>query len=159
MATITPLRPTRPLKTGRRDNVLYTIHKVPNRIYAVPSRETNLFTCVVSFKNMEHAYIIANLIEEHKKRTKNWPDFMSDDPIMLPKPDKFTNLSELSVIKWDVDDLKYYCVSNVLDLITLSRVTETDQGYNVKGESLHFEAPQEFYQERFTELYSLTVQE
>lgn len=156
MATMNPIKPKLPVKTGRRDHVLYTIHKMPNKVYAV---KTSKLVSIVGFRNMEHAYIIANMFEEYKRITKDWPNFMDENHLILPKPDIFTQPNELSVVPWDSDELKYYCVSNILDLVTFERVVETKDGFKITGESMSFEAPCEFYRERFDEMYKLIAVE
>lgn len=151
-----PVRPSRPLKTGRGQKVAYTIHHTPNRVYAIRPKDRTLSVSIVSFMNSENAQLVASMFEEYRRRTMTWPDFMGDhdDSLILPSNSSYL-LQELTVIKWDLDDLKFYCCNNMLDLITLSSMKQTNEGFRIRGESYKFDAPLEFYQERFTELYQL----
>lgn len=151
-----PMKPTRPLKTARGSKVAYTINKTPNRIYAIRPKDQNMKISIVSFMRSEDAQLVASMFEEYHRRTLEWPDFMGDhdESLILPTNGSYL-LQNLSVIKWDVDDLKFYAINNMMDLITLSSMKPTPKGFSVRGESYLFDAPIEFYKERFSELYHL----
>lgn len=157
MSIVTPVRPVKPLKTGRRDNVAFTIHYLPNRVYAVPPSDKRMKISVVSFRNNDHAHLLAGMLEEYHRRTMEWPDIMNDHSgdLILPKTDIYNlRLDNLSVIKWDLDDLKFYCLNNTMDLITLNSMTPSKKGFSVGGDTYIMDAPVEFYQERFDQLYT-----
>jgi len=151
-----PVKPFRPLKTGRSSKVAYTINKTPNRVYAIQPKDKAMKISIVSFMRAEDAQLVASMFEEYRRRTSEWPDTLNDhdDSLILPSNGSHI-LEDLSVIKWDVDDLKFYCCNNMMDLITLSSMKSTDKGFSVRGESYLFDAPLEFYKERFSELYHL----
>lgn len=153
---VPPVKPSRPLKTGRGQKVAYTIHQTPNKVYAIRPKDQTLSVSIVSFVHSENARLVAGMFEEYRRRTKSWPDFMEDHDECLILPSNSNRLlQELTVIKWDLNDLKFYCCNNMLDLITLSSMKSTDRGFSIRGESYKFDAPLEFYQERFNELYHL----
>jgi hypothetical protein len=151
-----PMKPTRPLKTARGSKVAYTINKTPNRIYAIQPKDKAMKISIVSFMRPDDAQLVASMFEEYRRRTSEWPDMLNDhdESLILPTNGSYL-LQDLSIIKWDVDDLKFYCSNNMLDLITLSSMKSTNKGFSVRGESYLFDAPLEFYQERFSELYHL----
>jgi hypothetical protein len=151
-----PMKPFRPLKTGRSSKVAYTINKTPNRVYAIQPKDKAMKISIVSFMRAEDAQLVASMFEEYRRRTSEWPDTLNDhdDSLILPTNGSHI-LEDLSVIKWDVDDLKFYCCNNMMDLITLSSMKSTNKGFSVRGESYLFDAPLEFYKERFSELYHL----
>jgi hypothetical protein len=151
-----PMKPFRPLKTGRSSKVAYTINKTPNRVYAIQPKDKAMKISIVSFMRAEDAQLVASMFEEYRRRTSEWPDTLNDhdDSLILPTNGSHI-LEDLSVIKWDVDDLKFYCCNNMMDLITLSYMKSTNNGFSVRGESYLFDAPLEFYKERFSELYHL----
>lgn len=149
------LIPTKPLiKTKYGNRPLFTINKDPNRLYGMLPPNKTLKTCVMSFVTESHAYMIANMLEEHKRRTSEWPE--SGTTMVLPTNENKKELEELVVIKWDPDNLKTTCANNILDLITLTKVTKTRQGLTVSGETFHFDASFDFYKVRFDEIYQLT---
>lgn len=152
-SVLTPVKPMIKTRYGARP--IYTINKFPNHIYGMKPPNDKLRTCVVSFVNESHAYMFAAMFEEHKRRTSEWPMMMQETEasIILPTNDEQPELEELSVIKWDPENLKVMCASNILDLIKLTKIVHTKKGLTIGGETYHFNAPIEFYQNRFKELY------
>jgi hypothetical protein len=100
---------------------------------------------------------MAGMLEEYRRRTSEWPDFMNDHSNSLFLPDETINnqLVELSIVQWDLDELKMNCMNNMLDLITLNYMKKTRDGFSVGGDTYLINGPLDFYQERFNELYHL----
>ena len=159
MSTLSPVRPNKALGTDRRDKFVYTIDKHPNKIYGIKPKNEKLKICVVSFNNISHAYLMAGMMEEHKRRTDEWPPLLQEDgnnSFMLPKTDEFGHeMFELTVTKWDKDKLGLHCANNMLDLLILTRITPTKTGYNIGGDSYSFNASTDFYKNRFDQLFLL----
>lgn len=159
MAAMTPVSTSNKMRSDRRDKFVYTIDKHPNKIYGIRPKNESLKICVVSFNNISHAYLMAGMMEEHKRRTSEWPPLLQEDgnnSFMLPDYNSTVHdMYELSVTKWDKDELSVHCTKNMLDLLILTRITPTKSGYNIGGDSYSFNAPIEFYKDRFDELFEL----
>ena len=157
MAVLTPTKPL--IRTGGREHPLYIINNHPNHVYGIRPKSDNLKICIVSFTNINHAYLMAGMMEEHRHRTKEWPPLLQEDgynSFMLPNSQNMPpDMLELSVEKWNKDKLGVHCAKNMLDLLVLTRITQTKTGYNIGGESYSFNASLEFYQSRFDQLFEL----
>jgi hypothetical protein len=108
---------------------------------------------VVSFKREQDAKLIASMLEEYKRKTGEWPPLISDDPVWLPS--STPELSELEIMNWDKEELSVYCTTNILDLITVNSVDNSQSGYNITGDTYRFEMPLDSYQALFNNIYML----
>jgi hypothetical protein len=152
-----PKKPVRLPKSDRKSNIAYTINYTRNKVYAVQPSDKSMKISIVSFTNVNHAGKMAGMLEEYRRRTSEWPDFMNDHSNSLFLPDETINnqLVELSIVQWDLDELKMNCMNNMLDLITLNYMKKTRDGFSVGGDTYLINGPLDFYQERFNELYHL----
>ncbi len=160
----TPTKPpvTTVPKTGRTAKKYYTLHNFPNTVMAVKlNGYENLNTSVVSFINNNDAIFVGKMIENHRARTRDWPVFNFED-LQEDNTFRLINYAEndqilsgnMYVQEWnEIDDLKLYCVSHFLDLITLNRLKTGKEGFNLNGNMFKFEADQEFYTQRLKYLY------
>ena len=144
------LSPIRPRPTDR--NSLFTIHKGDNTVYAAKPTSDLVMVSVVAFNKEQDAVLIASMLEEYKRKNGEWPPLISDDPVWLPTSSP--ELLELEIIKWDKDELGVYCVSNILDLITISSVDNNLGGYKITGDTYRFEMPLDSYQALFNSKYT-----
>jgi|688.fasta_scaffold66394_1 hypothetical protein len=152
-----PQKPVRLPKSDRKEKSAYTINHTHNKLYGVRPSDKSMKISIVSFSNVNHAQKMSVMIEEYRRRTGEWPDFMNDhsDNLFLPDDANNKKLIELSIVKWDLDELKMCCMNNMLDLITLNYMKKTLDGFSVGGDTYLINGPLEFYQERFSELYHL----
>ena len=75
--------------------------------------------------------------------------------LYLPDESIDNQLVELSIVQWELDKLKIYCMSNMMDLITLNYMKKSLDGFSVGGDTYLINGPLDFYQQRFNELYHL----
>lgn len=149
-----PVKPVKPMKTGRRRLKHYTIHSHPNDAFTVRS-EGNL-TCVVGFHKHEHAMMVGNMIETYFFHQKGLPDTFNDGPLILPKAKAVTDLKFLFIQEWDeFDDLKMLCTKNIMNMCSVDDIENTKDGFSFSGRMYKFEAHPDFYRERFEELLPL----
>jgi hypothetical protein len=105
-------------------------------------------TTIIGFKNKSDAIFIGKMIDTYFCQNGEWPDTRNGDALMLPKS-SIDKLQNVFLYQWDFEDLKVTATSNILDLISVNGVIEKDQGYTFSGHLYKFEAPVEFYKERF----------
>jgi hypothetical protein len=164
LATPPPKKPPgfRAPKTGRTNKKYYTIHNFPNTLMAVKLFDhEHLNFCVVSFSNERDALLMGNVIENHRVQAREWPIFnfadnQSDNAFRVVNYTGQTDVlnGNIYVQQWnEIDDLKFYCVSHFLDLITLNKLVPARDGFVMKGSTYKFEADQEFYTQRLEYLY------
>lgn len=157
----TPVKPpTRAVpKTGRTGKKYYTIHEPVNKIFAVKLNgfET-MKTSVVSFNNRKDAEYLSSMIQTHHMYNNEWPvlnfEDLQDDNFLRISVYKKPIIDHIFYIsEWDeLDDLKMFCVSNFLDLIDLYKMDQKPDGFQLRGNLFKFDAPSEFYAERFNYL-------
>jgi CTP:phosphocholine cytidylyltransferase-like protein len=154
----TPVKPpviVRP-KTARTGKKYYTIHEAVNKVFAVKllGFET-LKTSVVSFNNREDAENMSGVLQNHHRHKREWPvfnfeAFQDDNILRVSTYDNTITNNILYVSEWnEMDDLKLFCVSNCLDLIDLYKMNQQKDGFQLKGNVFKFDAPSDFYAERF----------
>jgi hypothetical protein len=106
---------------------------------------------MVGFKAKNDAIFIGQMIETHYLQNKEWPE--THGALMLPNPpDRNAELSCLYIHSWDFEDLKIVCTRNMLDLISVDEIVNAKNGHSFTGNLFKFDAPAQFYQERFEEL-------
>jgi hypothetical protein len=144
-----PVRP-RSKGFGSKPNNYYTLHSAENNAFTLRLNEDDR-TSMVGFKSKNDAKFIAQMIETYYVNNKEWPDTHGE--LILPAPfDRNIELSYVSIYRWDFEDLKIVCTRNILDLISVNGIVNTNTGHSFTGNLFKFDAPAQFYQERFEEL-------
>ena len=136
-------------RSDRPEKSLFTIHSQQNTVYATRTDNEKLWISVVSFRSKDNAYLIASMLEEYKRKTREWPLLLSDDHVFLPAAETKNSLDELQVIRWTQDELTTYCVEHILDLITINTIDTSRDGLSMVGDTYQFEVPTEFYRQIF----------
>jgi hypothetical protein len=149
MATATPpVRPKLSARTNQSNRKYWTLHTGVNNILACRPKDS--ISSVVAFRNLDEAVMIGSMIETHLMRHKEWPDFESEI-LMLPTS-RVEELQNIFLQKWEFDDLKLICTQNMLDMISVEEINKRASSYTFTGNQYKFNAPLEFYQNRFNEL-------
>lgn len=153
MATSTPiLRPRPIIKTNQSNRNYYTLHSGANDAFTLKINEKSR-TSIVGFTKWDDAIFIGKMMETHYIRQKEWPDTRSAGSLVLPSPPMGDVLHILYIQEWKFDDLKMLCTRNILDMISVDDISTRKSTYSFHGNVYRFEAPIEFYQMRFDELY------
>ena len=142
----------RPKGFGRRPNNYFTLHSKENDIFSIKIDDCEK-TTIVGFKNRSDAIFIGKMIETNFIQTNEWPETRSSGKLFLPKA-QIDTMQFLYVHKWDFEDLKVACTSNILDMVSVDGIIDKDSAYSFSGHLFTFEAPIEFYKERFEVLMS-----
>lgn len=156
-ASLTIAPPTKPRirpKTNQKPKNYWTIHTHPNDAFTLKISE-KVRTSIVGFKEIDDALFIGKMIETHFIRQKEWPDTKSEGTLILPNSQVGDVLQYIYIQKWVFDDLKMTCTKNFLDMISVDSILNTKNGYSFEGNVFKFDAPIEFYQKRFVELYNI----
>lgn len=149
MSAITRPPPPGILKTyGRKPNNYYTLHSGINNAFTLNIGERER-SCVIGFKTVEDANLIGRMIDTYYAKTLEWPEFWTEGALVLPKPE--TELVHIFIHQWDFEDLKLMCTRNILDMISVEEIITQKQGYSFSGNMYTFDAPSDFYRERFEE--------
>jgi hypothetical protein len=146
-------------KTGRTGKKYYTIHEPINKIFAIKLNgfET-MKTSVVSFHTRKDAEYLSSMIQTHHMYSGEWPVFnfedLQDDNFLRISSYKKPSIDHIFYVsEWnEIDDLRTFCVSNFLDLIDLSDMEQKNDGFKLRGNLFKFDAPSEFYADRFNYL-------
>jgi hypothetical protein len=144
---IPPKIVNRPKGFGRKPNNYFTLHSKENDIFSIKIDECEK-TTIVGFKNRSDAIFIGKMIETNFIQTNEWP---GSGKLFLPKSQVDT-MQYVYVHKWDFEDLKVTCTSNILDMVSVDGIIDKDSAYSFSGHIYTFDAPMEFYKERFEEL-------
>jgi len=149
------LAPPRALpKTIDRPDRFFTLHTRPNDAFTLKlSEETKV--SVVGFTTFEDAHFIAQKMEMHYKRKKEWPTPELDGSIFLPASNQLEELTMVAITEWELENLKYYCTSNILDLISVEEIKSQGDSFSFSGNMYKFSAAPEFYQDRFNQILAL----
>jgi hypothetical protein len=147
MALSPPTNIIRPKGFGRKPNNYYTLHSKQNDIFSIKIEECDK-TTVVGFKNKSDADFIAKMIETHFLETNEWPYTRNEGTLMLPKS-KVENLQYVFVHQWDFEDLKLTCTGNIMDMVSVDGIIDRNSTYSFTGNLYKFEAPLDFYKDRF----------
>jgi hypothetical protein len=133
----------------------YTIHSKPNDAFTMKLSE-DVRTSMVVFKSFDTAYFVGQMVETNYNMNKEWPNTDASSGILhLPRAKPDMALSLLVIHGWDFDDLKLYCTSNLLDMISVDEITSGDGSFSFSGDRYEFSAPTEFYQDRFNQILGL----
>lgn len=155
MATISapPKRPTLKPPVKQRDRKYYTIHSNPNNAFSIRLRD-DIRTAIVGFRNVDDAALLGAMIETYYIEKKEWPDMSSVGTLILPEG-RLNKLVYIFVRQWEFDELKLECTRNILDMISVDEVLKKKSSYSLAGNLYSFDAPDEFYRNRFDEIYEL----
>lgn len=149
MATAAPpVRPKFITRTNQWNRTYWTLHSGINNIWA--TRPKDSISAVVAFRNIDDAVMIGSMIETHFLHHKEWPEF-DENPLLLPNS-RIDDLRNIFLQKWEFDDLKLICTRNMLDMISVDEINKRQTSYTFSGSTYKFDAPIEFYQNRFNEL-------
>ena len=100
---------------------------------------------------MSDAIFIGKMIETHFMETSEWPNTRNEGTLVLPQS-KIGDMQLVIVHQWDFEDLKLTCTANIMDLVSVDGIIDNNMNFRFSGNLYKFEAPVEFYQERFEEL-------
>lgn len=152
MATAAPpARPRIQLPTAQTRRVYYTIHSNTNNAFTLKLNE-DVRTAIVGFVKIEDAVTVGNMIETYYIEKKEWPDLYVTGDLSLPEG-RLDNLAHIFVREWEFDNLKIDCTKNFLDFISVEKLSPKKSKYSLQGNMYTFDAPVEFYRERFDELF------
>ena len=155
MATAAPpVRPRVQFSTDQASRKYYTIHSNRNNAFTLKLNE-DVRTAIVGFAKMEDAVRVGNMIETYYIEKKEWPDLYGSNELVLPEG-RLGALAHIFIEQWEFDELKLTCTSNFLDFISVEKLTPHSNKYGLSGDMYIFQAPDEFYQNRISELYDMT---
>jgi hypothetical protein len=145
---------TRRMTTDQEGKRVYTLHSSPNTVFAWRTSHENMKTATVVFRRQKDALLMAHMIERHVRQNKEWPSSTMFDFQLDSGPGADSNDLELVDVRpWDFEKLKVYCVEAYLDMITLSTVTPSTDGFSINGELISLNVPFEFYADRLNQLW------
>lgn len=148
-----PPKPT--VGTGSRK--VYTLHSSPNNVFAWNLDNELMKTATVVFKRRTDATFMAEMIEKHVVRQKEWPNVsIVDNVFSLYGSGSPTETYENNIIvikSWNLDDLRIFCVNAYLDMITLNSIDRDDNVFRLNGELFALSVPIEFYVDRLNFKY------
>jgi len=153
MLAVPPVKPRGFSRVDQRSKNHYTIHSKPNDVFTLRTRDDK--TAMVAFYRRDDAILMAKMMETYFRHQKELPSVQSDGvdgALYLPHVDN-TNLEYLYLDENQFDDLKVICTRNILHMISVEKLKENKDGYSVTGNLYTFDAPLEFYQVRFEELW------
>ena len=61
----------------------------------------------------------------------------------------------VAITEWELENLKYYCTSNILDLISVEEIRSRGDNFSFSGNMYKFSADPEFYADRFNQILAL----
>ena len=147
---IPPTTSIRPKGFGRKPNNYFTLHSKQNDIFSIKIEECEK-TTVVAFRNGSDAVFIGKMIETSFMQTNEWPETRNSGTLVLPQS-QIDTMNLVIVHQWDFEDLKVTCTANIMDMVSVDGIIDKESTYRFSGNLYKFEAPIEFYQERFENL-------
>ena len=117
-----------------------------NNVWVTRPKESK--SAVVAFRRIDDAVLFGSMIETYFTYSQEWP---STDLLILPAP-RIKELGDIFLQKWEFDDLKLNCTRNMLDMISVDKISKARESYTFNGDQYIFDAPLDFYQNRFNEL-------
>lgn len=142
------------MTTDQGSKRVYTLHSTPNTVFAWRTSSETMKTATVVFRRQKDALLMAHMIERHVRQNKEWPSTtMFDFQLYTGHGNNSDELELIDVRQWDMDHLKVYCVEAYLDMITLSSLTPSSEGFNMNGELISLNVPFEFYVDRLNQLW------
>jgi hypothetical protein len=150
---VPPVKPRGKAKTNQRPKTHYTIHTKPNDAFTIRPDEKSQ-TAIVGFHKFDDAMFIGKMIETYFIRQKELPDTKEAGTLILPMSEqKYDVLHYVYIQEWKFDELKLMCTRNILDVVSVQDIVNSKGGYSFAGVVYKFEAPVEFYQARYDELF------
>jgi len=167
---LVPAPPRRSISINKksRSNKIYTIHNYTHNPFILRHEnksindESSINSTIISFKKEVDAIHFAQMIENHKALTNQWPSTTLDNinslfimsNIDLTSTTSLYNPNELYFKTWELIDLQVYCASNILQLFIIHSITLKDENiYNIRGEHLTLSIPIEKYTEIFENMF------
>jgi hypothetical protein len=150
-------RPPPKLTVGAGSRKVYTLHSSPNNVFAWNLDNELMKTATVVFKRRSDAAFMAEMIEKHVLRQREWPNVSVVDNVFslygsgTPTVSYENNLIEIK--SWELEDLRIFCVTAYLDMISLSSIDKNDEIFRLNGELLSLTIPIEFYVDRLNSMY------
>lgn len=138
-------------RTNHKPKKYFTIHSHNNNAFTLKINEDDR-TAVVGFRDIDDAVSIGNMIETHYIQKKEWPDTSRVGALVLPEG-RLKELVHVFIRQWEFDDLKLECTRNTLDMISIESILKKKTSCSFSGSLFRFDAPHEFYQNRFSELF------
>ena len=135
------------------DRKYYTLHYSKKNAFTLKISETT-GTAMVGFQSSNDALFIGGMIETHYLEQKEWPDVREAGTLILPEP-KLKELSHVFMNEWEFEELKIECTRNNLGLILVDEILKKNTSYSFRGNLYTFNAPPEFYMDRFEELLKM----
>ena len=153
MLTLKPPPPTRPVETNQAPRKFWTIHHTQNSVFGMRMRE-GVSTAVVGFAKIDDAILIGRMIDTYYETQKELPSMIEGGKLILPAPSPESEVCRHIYIQtWDFDDLRVDCTKNILNLLTINGLKNTDTGLSVSGTLYMFEAGDyDLYRWRFEQL-------
>lgn len=148
MASLVPPPTTRPKFFGKKPSKYFTLHSGGNNAFTLRLNEDH-HTAIVGFRKKTDAIFFARMIETHYNRKKEWPDSCIEN-LELQSP-ALEDLQLIHVHEWDEEDLKIICTRNILNMMSVDGLVKSENGYSIEGQAYKFDAPIDFYKERFEE--------
>ena len=150
-------RPPPKLAIGAGSRKVYTLHSSPNNVFAWNVNNDQMKTATVVFKRRADAAFMAEMIEKHVVRQKEWPDVsIADNVFSLYGSGTATVPYDHDLIEiksWDMEDLRVFCVTAYLDMISLNSIVRDDSVFRLNGELLSLNVPLEFYIDKLNVKY------
>ena len=150
------LPPTLPkISTDETARKFYTLHHRTNTAFCIPHRIQKM--AVLSFGRRKDVHIMGHMIENHVKRLGEWPEIGEDESMTIFSGNNLSiedELDILSVIEWDIEEIKLLCASSYLDLLHVEKLIKTKSGYGISGNRYMFEGNQMFYATILNQLYA-----
>ena len=101
---------------------------------------------------------VGQMLETYFIDQMEWPPTYEVGALILPSPQRPSDvLHHLYIQQWEFDELQLTCTKNFLDMISIDDILKkkSPSGYVFSGKTYAFEAPIEFYRERFGEIWEL----
>lgn len=110
-------------------------------------------TTLVAFRNEMDAFEMAYLLETHKRNRNEWPThiFESDPDSGFSLYGDIRNIENVSLVElkienWENSTLQDYCAKNILDILYILHLDQTQNNrYVIKAELHKIEADIEYY--------------
>jgi len=153
-----PVKPRRASKTNQKSRKYYTLHTGRNDAFTLRVDEQSR-TSIVGFTEWDNAMFVGQMLETYFIDQKEWPPTYEMGALILPSPQRPTDvLHHLYIQQWEFDELQLTCTKNFLDMISIDDILKkkSPSGYVFSGKTYAFEAPIEFYRERFGEIHELS---
>ena len=121
-----------------------------------------LRTMVLAFQRKENAVLMAYILENHRNNTKDWPDMRIghnkniDLHITENKLKRTVHPELLSIEDWEFDDLKEYCLQNMLDIYLLKnmKMNKMYNNINMGGVLVQLEREIQYYMDIYNSKYN-----